>query len=177
MHPAAPARHGALGRLADAAFVHRRRVLAGWLAVLTLAAVAAVTLGGSYTADYRTPGSDSAAASDRLEHAFGGRSADQVDIVWKDAHGATAPAVKARIGRLLQRAGAVPGLVPGTTFTAAEISPDGRTGIVRLPLDRPATAVASASGTAIVALVRAASGDGLQVAAKAASRGSSNRPA
>ena len=171
LSPTSPKPPGALGRIADFSFVHRRRVLLGWLVVLVLAIAAAATFGGTYTADYSTPGSDSKAASDRLAQRFAGRSGDQVDLVWKASAGATAPAVKERIDRLLKQADAVEGIVPGTTASAAEVSPDGRTAVVRLPLDRPSSALPASSGEELRTLVESAqtqgqAGDGrLEVAA------------
>lgn len=156
---------GVLARLADTMFVHRKRVILGWVVVLALALVASSSFGGTFTADYNTPGSDSKAASDRLEARFAGRSGDAIDIVWKSAAGAESPEVVDRIDRLLEEAGAVPGVVSGTTAEDAEVSRDGRTAIARLPLDRPAGAVEVASAERIAELVQETSGRDLQVAA------------
>jgi RND superfamily putative drug exporter len=156
---------GVLGRLADTMYVHRKKVIFGWLAALVLAFVASSNLGGTFTADYNTPGSDSEAASKRLEQKFAGRSGDAIDIVWQSADGAETPATVARIDSLLEEAGTVPGVVRGTTTRDAEVSTDGRTAIVRLPLDRPAGAVEISSAERIADLVKDASGEGLQVAA------------
>ena len=163
--PQQPHRPGVLGRLADAMFVHRRKVLAGWIALLVLAAVAGTTLKGTFTADYNTPGSGSAAAAERLEQKFAGRSGDSVDLVWSSAQGVRSPAVVERIDRFLDEAGRVSGIVPGTTARGAEVSRDGRTAIARLPLDRPSGAVAATSGERIAELLTETQGDGVQVAA------------
>jgi putative drug exporter of the RND superfamily len=157
--------HPLLGRLADAMFVHRRRVFAGWAAALVLAILAAATLGGQHVADYTTPGSDSQAASEQLEHAFGGRSGEAVDIVWRTAARAPDPAATKRVDKLLADAGHLKGVLPGTTTRDAEVSPDGRTAVVRLALDRPSSAVPSETGKRLAELVAAADGDDLQVAA------------
>jgi RND superfamily putative drug exporter len=156
---------GALARLADAMFVHRKKVLLGWVVILAVAIAGGLTLKGSYTADYSTPGSDSKAASDRLVQKFTGRSGESVDIVWKASGSATSPAVTKRIDRLLEDVGTVPGIAPGTTAADAEVSRDGHTAIARLPLDRTSGQVPDASGERIGELVTEASGDGLQVAA------------
>src|SRR5919109_4091599 len=156
---------GALARLADAMFMHRKKVLLGWVAILAVAITGGLSLKGSHTVDYSTPGSDSKAASDRLVQKFGGRSGESVDIVWKASTSATAPAVTERIDRLLEEVGTVPGIVPGTTAADAEVSRDGRTAIARLPLDRSSGQVPDASGERIGELVTEAGGDGLQVAA------------
>jgi RND superfamily putative drug exporter len=168
MSPSVPKqehREGPLRRLADAMFVHRRKVVLAWVVVLALAVVGAMQLGGTFTADYDTPGSGSKAASERLDAKFAGRSGEAVDIVWKSPAGATSPAVTARIDRLLEQAGTIEGIVPGTKASTAEVSPDGRTAIARLPLDRPSGAVNAASGERIAELLEETSGQGLQVAA------------
>ncbi len=158
---------GVLARLADTMFMHRKKVILGWVMVLVLAIAGGLTLKGTYIADYSTPGSDSKAASDRLGQNFAGRSGESVDIVWKASGSAKAPAATERIDRLLQAVGTVPGIVPGTTAADAEVSRDGRTAIARLPLDRTAGEVPDASGERIGELVveADAEGAGLQVAA------------
>jgi putative drug exporter of the RND superfamily len=156
---------GALARLADAMFMHRKKVILGWVVILAVAIAGGPSLAGTYTADYSTPGSDSKAASDRLVQKFAGRSGESVDIVWKASGSATAPAVTERIDRLLEEVGTVPGMAPGTTAADAEVSRDGRTAIARLPLDRSSGQVPDASGERIGELVTEAGGDGLQVAA------------
>ena len=158
-------RQGALGRLADAMFVHRRKVVVAWIAVLALSIVGGTALKGTFTADYNTPGSGSADATERLDEKVAGRSGDAVDIVWKASGGATSPRAADRIDRLLDEAGKVEGVVPGTTTETAEVSRDGRTAVARLQLDRPAGEVKAASGERIAELLEEADGRGLDVAA------------
>jgi RND superfamily putative drug exporter len=157
-------RDGALARLADAMFMHRKKVILGWVVISAVAIAGGLSLAGTYTVDYSTPGSDSKAASDRLVQNFAGRSGESVDIVWKASGSATAPAVTERIDRLLEEVGTVPGIAPGTTAADAEVSRDGRTAIARLPLDRTSGEVPDASGERIGEVVAEAGGDGLQVA-------------
>src|SRR5215213_1405857 len=157
-------RDGALARLADAMFMHRKKVLLGWVVVVAAAIAGGLSLAGTYTVDYSTPGSDSKAASERLVQKFAGRSGESVDIVWKASGSATAPAVTERIDQLLEEVEAVPGIAPGTTAADAEVSRDGRTAIARLPLDRSSGQVPDASGERIGELVTEAGGEGLQVA-------------
>src|SRR5919108_2923005 len=136
---------GVLARLADAMFMHRKKVLLGWVVILAVAIAGGLSLAGTHTVDYSTPGSDSKAASDLLVQKFAGRSGESVDIVWKASGRATAPAVTERIDRLLKEVGTVPGTVPGTTAAHAEVSRDGRTAVARLPLDRTSGQVPDAS--------------------------------
>ena len=156
---------GVLARFGDAMFMHRRKVVLAWLAVIAVAIAGGMGLAGKYTVDYSTPGSDSKAASDRLTTAFAGRSGESFDIVWKTSDSATGPAVTERIDRLLQEVETLPGIVDGTTAADAEVSRDGRTAIVRVPLDRMAAEVSEATAERIGELVSEAGGDGLKVAA------------
>jgi putative drug exporter of the RND superfamily len=157
---------GALARLADAMFVHRRKVFPVWLVVVAAAVAGGMGLAGKYTVDYSTPGSDSKAASDRLTKAFAGRSGESVDIVWKASGSAAAPAVTARVDRLLKEVETLPGIVAGPTAADAEVSRDGQTAIVHLPLDRMAGEVPDATGARIGELVGKAGGNGVQIAAQ-----------
>ena len=156
---------GVLARLGDAMFMHRRKVVLAWLAVIAVAIAGGMGLAGEYTVDYSTPGSDSKAASDRLTTAFAGRSGESFDIVWKASDSATGPAVTERIDRVLQEVETLPGIVDGTTAADAEVSRDGRTAIVRVPLDRMAAEVSEETSGRIGELVSEAGGDGLKVAA------------
>jgi RND superfamily putative drug exporter len=154
-----------LGRVADAAFVHYRRTLLGWLAVLAVAIGLVTAFGGSFIADYNTPGSDSEAASKLLDERFGGRSGDQVDIVWTTPDGATAPAATQRLDRLLSDAEDIPGIVAGTRVSDAQVSPGGDTAVVRLSLDRPSSAMKVTDGERLAELAEQATGGGVTVAA------------
>jgi RND superfamily putative drug exporter len=169
-------RDGALARLADAAFLHRRRVVVAWLAVLAIAIAAVAAFGGTATVDYSTAGSGSKAAAERLATSFGGRSEDQVDLVWRAPQGAAAPAVRRQIDGLLQRAERLPAVADGATAHDAEVSADGRTAVVRLALERPAADVSAHTGEGLRALVEGADGPDLQVAASAAVPGLTAEP-
>lgn len=153
-----------LARLADAMFVHKKKVILGWVAILALVLAFGPALEGTYTADYNTPGSDSKAASEILEEKFDGRTGDSVDIVWKSSDGATSPNAAGNIDRLLEEVGTVPGILPGTTAADAEVSKDGQTAIARLSLNQTAGEVTEESGAQIGELVRDANRDGLEIA-------------
>ncbi|WP_051551361.1 MMPL family transporter [Nocardioides sp. URHA0020] len=153
-----------LTRVADAAFVHHRRTVLGWLAALVVAIGLVTAFGGSYVADYNTPGSDSEAASKLLDERFGGRSGDQVDVVWTASEGATSPEATRRVDQLIEDAGEISGVVAGAQAADAQVSPDGRTAVVRLALDRPASAMAATDGAQLAELAEQASSDGVTVA-------------
>src|SRR5687767_2600384 len=103
-----------LATLASTMFRRRRLVVVAWLVVLVGAIGAAGQLGGEWTADYSTPGSESRAASDRLAERFPGQSPQTIDVVWqaKDASGADA---RAAIAPLLREAQTLEGVGDGVS--------------------------------------------------------------
>lgn len=121
-------------------------------------------MGGKYVADYSTPGSDSMAASDTLMSQYGGRTAQTVDVVYHDATGVTRSAVTAKIDTRLKAAGHLDGLTPGVSTRQAHVSPDGRTAIVSLPLNRLADKVSRTTGTMLLTLANRGSTGSLRVA-------------
>jgi uncharacterized membrane protein YdfJ with MMPL/SSD domain len=62
-----------LARLGEFTYRQRRLVLLAWIVGLLAVFAASSQLGGQWSADYETPGSESKAASDRLEERFPGR--------------------------------------------------------------------------------------------------------
>jgi RND superfamily putative drug exporter len=70
--------------------------------------------GGGDSTDYGTPGSESAAATDLLDQRFPARSGDTIDVVWR-ASDVTAPAVRTRVGALLDQAAALDHVVAVTS--------------------------------------------------------------
>ena len=71
----------------------RRRAV--WIVAL-VAAFGRDGLAGDWSADYKTPGSESKAAADLLAERFPARSPDTVDVVWQARGGATGAAATAR---------------------------------------------------------------------------------
>ena len=156
---------GRLARLADLAFRRRRIVVLGWIAALVVAFGAASQLGGEFTADYGTPGSESKAAEDRLADRFPAQTPFTIDVVWK-ADDARSQATTARVGALIAEAQRLPGVGDGVSIRDAEISPDGTTGVVRLPLSvENVDDVPIETGEQVIAIVDDASRDGLRVEA------------
>ncbi len=144
-----------LGRLAGGAFKRRRSVLLGWLAVVAIAVVASMTWGGEYGVDYATPGSESAAAAETLAEEFDGRSAATVEVVYTSDTSVTDEAVTGPVDELLARAGELEGLTGGMMTQDAEVSPDGRTAIVTVPLDRPEDTVPTTTGETLLSMAQA----------------------
>ncbi len=147
-----------LGRLGAWAVRRRRSVLGAWVLLLVAAIVGGGALAGQYTADYATPGSESQAAGALLERGFPDRSDDQVDVVWTAPAGAADPSVSAEVDRVLEEASALPGFVRGASTDSAEVSPDGRVGVVRLQLDRRPDVVPETSGARLRELAEASPG-------------------
>jgi RND superfamily putative drug exporter len=156
---------GRLARLADFAFRRRRRIVLGWIAALVVAFGAASQLGGTHTADYSTPGSDSKAAQDRLASRFPAQTPYTIDIVWQAKHAAAGNVAK-RVDGLLAKAERLPGVGDGVTARNAQFSRDGTIGVVRLPLSvKKVDDVPVATGEKIISMVGNASRDGLRVEA------------
>ncbi|MDQ3632417.1 MAG: MMPL family transporter [Actinomycetota bacterium] len=131
-----PKDRSVLGRLAGSSFRHRRSVLVGWLVIFALSIAAMMTLGGEYGVDYATPGSESKAASGTIASEYAGRSDESVEVVYSADGPVTDAKVAGPMDEMLAKAGQLEGLTGGVTTKDAEISPDGRTAIVSVPLDR-----------------------------------------
>jgi putative drug exporter of the RND superfamily len=141
------ASRGRLARLAAVAYRRRKAMLAAW--VVALVAVIALTprIAGEFTADYSAPGSDSQAARELVQERFGGFSAETVDVVWKSPRGARSPGVRAEINRFVDRAGRLEGI---DRRTPAVYSRDGKTGVIRLELDRAGSEVPTETGEELI---------------------------
>src|ERR687895_1438538 len=120
-----------LGRLAEISYSGRRLVVIGWIALLVAIVGLSSSLKGDLSADYATPGSESKAAADLIQDRFGGRSADNVDVVYA-ARDVTAPAVTRRADRLLAQIQRLEGFGDGVTARTAEVSPDRAVAVARV---------------------------------------------
>ncbi|HEU4906746.1 MAG TPA: MMPL family transporter [Solirubrobacterales bacterium] len=149
-----------LARLADIAYRRRGRMVLAWV----VAAVVIIGLGssfaGEYEADYNTPGSESKAASELTEEAFGGYSGQEVYVVWKDPDGAQSPAAQRRVDAFLDEATRIEHI---ESPTPTRVSRDGTIATTTLPLTVPGWEVAKEDGEALVAAAEANSGDGLEI--------------
>jgi RND superfamily putative drug exporter len=134
-----------LARLGAFAFRRRRLVLGAWVGAVVAAFTLAAAFGGTFSADYNTPGSDSKAAADALAERFPATSPDTVDVVWRTADGTPTA--------LLREASTLPGIGPATEPI---VSPDGAVGVARLPLTVLPDEVPRATGERLLALGEAA---------------------
>jgi RND superfamily putative drug exporter len=130
-------RPGPLGRLAGVSFRRRGRVILGWIAALVVAIGLSAAVGGDFTADYSTPGSDSQQAQGLLEQRFPERSGDTVDIVVRADRPVTEAAVRSDVTDLLDELRGLPHVaaVNDPYTTPGGIAEDGQTLIARLNLD------------------------------------------
>jgi putative drug exporter of the RND superfamily len=159
--PPAPVSDSRIARLGGWCFAHRRRVLAVWIVALVAALAVLAPLAGDFQADFTTPGSDSAAAEKVLQDRFGDRSTATLDVVWRADAGADSAEVRRRVNDLISRATRLEGI--GRAMPP-DVSPDGRTAVERLQIDRePVSDVPKQTGERLIELAQAASGNGLQI--------------
>jgi len=118
---------------------HPWRVIFLWIVTIILAAMAVRSWGGSLTDSFTVPGTESQAALDRLVERYPARSGSELLAVFHRADGTIQePSVQramtefARQARSIDEVAAVdlPGVRPGN------VSPDGRTAIVRVVFDK-----------------------------------------
>jgi RND superfamily putative drug exporter len=123
-----------LGRLAGAAASHWKRSLALVLAVLVaLAGLAA--LGGEYSDEFSSPGTESQAAYDLLEERFPAQSGDTANVVFavEDGtlrDGARADAVNRTVAEIARQPSVTSAVSPLSEEGAGQLSQDGRVGFV-----------------------------------------------
>ena len=151
---------GRLARLADLAYRRRGRVVLAWIAILAATIAIAPRLAGEFSAEFATAGSESQAAADLVAERFTGTSGDTIQVVWQADSGAREPAVLERIERLLEQAEQLEGI---SVAQPPRVSRDGTIALATLELDRPALDVPAETGTRLIELAEAASGDGLAI--------------
>jgi RND superfamily putative drug exporter len=130
-----------LAAIAGTAYTHRKAMLAGWVGALVVAIALAGALGGEFSVDYSTPGSQSRAAAQVLKTDFAGRSPETVDVVW-ETQGADA----AKVDAFLAKAATLKGIAAAPKAADATVSPDGKIAIARLQLAERAPNVPKATG-------------------------------
>ena len=153
---------GRLARLADLVFRRRRLVLVAWVVGL-VAAFGAAGLAGEWSADYSTPGSESRAAADLLDERFPQQSPETVDIVWHAPDGADGAGARERIDALVARSAALEGIGRSPGTAAAQFSPDGTIGVLRVPLTELPGAIPTTTGESLIGLAARTAGPGLRV--------------
>jgi putative drug exporter of the RND superfamily len=149
-----------LARLADFSYRRRGTMVLLWI----VSAVVIIALGsafaGEYEADYNTPGSDSKAASELTESAFGGYSGQEVNVVWEDPSGAMRPAAMRKVDAFFKQAEGVDNI---EKREAIRVSEDGTIATTTLPLTVPGWEVPKEDGETLVSAAEDNSGDGLRI--------------
>ncbi|HEX2468644.1 MAG TPA: MMPL family transporter [Solirubrobacterales bacterium] len=149
-----------LGRLADWACAHRRRVILVWIAAAVVIIGVGSSFAGEYEADYDTPGSESKAASDLTKREFDGYSGQEVYVAWKDEAGADTPEAQEKVDAFLAEATQVKNVEDPTPI---RISEDGTIGTTTLPLTIPGWEVEKADGEKLIAAAEENSTGGLEI--------------
>jgi putative drug exporter of the RND superfamily len=149
---------------------HRRRVVAGWVAIAVLATVVAGAVGRQYATNFSLPGTQSQRASDLLKHEFKTQSGDLDTIVFHVSQGAVAsPAVRAAIAPFLGRVSSLPhvaGVVsPYSPRGALQVSRNGTTAFATIYFDKRANLLPNNTGKPILNGIKAIHVPGLRVAA------------
>ena len=145
-----------LSRLGRTAARRRRSILIAWLVLLVVAIVGGPKVAGDWSVDYSTPGSDSRAVSETVAKDFPGAKIDSLLIVWKAPAGVKSPAAQAQLQAVLTKVAGV-GEVTQGELANAKISPNGRYGLLEVPLTQPATTVALDRGPELLKVAKAAS--------------------
>ena len=98
-----------------------------------------------------------------LQERFPERNPETVDVVWQAPDGAGSAAVAQRIDGLVTDADGLEGIGRGAGAAAADISPDGTIGVLRIPLTELPGAIPDATGKTLMELAEQASGAGLRI--------------
>jgi putative drug exporter of the RND superfamily len=149
-----------LTRLADFSYRNRALMVVAWIAAAILIIGLGSTMAGEYEADYNTPGSESKAASELTERAFGGYTGQEVLVVWKDADGAESPAARKGVDAFLAEVEGIEHVEPATP---PRVSKDGTIASSSLPLTVPGWEVPKEDGEKLVSAAEDNSVGGLEI--------------
>jgi RND superfamily putative drug exporter len=149
-----------LARLADISYRYRGRMVLAWIAALVVLIVLGSSLAGEFEADYNTPGSESKAAAELTESAFGGYSGQEVYVVWKDPRGADSSAAKAGVEDFFATAEGIPHIEKRQPIRLSE---DGTIATTTLPLTIPGWEVPKEDGEKLVEAAEDNSTGSLQI--------------
>lgn len=164
-YPEPPPAASLLSRLGRLAHRRRGRVLLGWVAAFLLVLGLARAFGGSFTADYSSPGSDSQQAQHVLEDRFPGQSGAVVTVAVHAESGVAG--VRGEVGRALRDLSAVPHVsgADDPYSTPGAVSKDGETLLAHLRLDvTNADRMPVEDGRRLIAVAEDNSSDRLHIA-------------
>ena len=155
-----------LGRLAHSAATHWKRSLA--LVALVLAGLGGLAaLGGSFTDDFRTPGTESQAAYDLLAERFPSAAGDTATLVFRVEDGTLREGARAAaVSRTVAEVAGQPhvsGVVdPLGREALGQVSRDGRIAYAVVQYDRPATALGAEPGERLADAAKLAEAAGVR---------------
>ena len=157
-------------RLARWCIAHRRRVVAGWLAVAVVVTALAGAVGRNYATNFTLPGTESQRASDLLTREFRTQSGDLDTIVFRVSRGTVdSPAVRAAIIPLLAHVRTAPHVAavisPYSTRGSVQVSPNRMTAFATINYDKRANLLANNTGKPVLDEIHAVHAPGLRVAA------------
>jgi putative drug exporter of the RND superfamily len=149
-----------LARLADFSYHRRGTMVLLWIVSAVVIIGLGSSLAGDYHADYNTPGSESKAASELTENAFGGYSGQEIYVVWKDPRGAQSPAAQRQINAFFAEAEKIKDV---EAAGQVRVSKDGKIATTTLPLTIPGWEVKKKQGEELIDAAEANSGGGLEI--------------
>ena len=146
---------------------HRRLVVALWIVALVAAMGISNAVGTRYGNNFSLPGTDAQRAADLLSSRFPAQSGDSDQIVLHTPAGTlAAPAVRARVERMLGRVAQLPHVTSVTSPYAPGtrgISGDGTIGFATVAFDQRANVLPVVATRRVIAVAEAARSAGLQV--------------
>jgi putative drug exporter of the RND superfamily len=146
---------------------HRKTVILGWIAALVLIGTIAGSVGSDFTEEFKLPSSDSQEAFDLLEHKFPQQSGVTAEIVYKAPAGADSAPVRKKMEGVFAEAAKLPHVSevasPYQAGGAAAISKSGEIAYATVQYDTTTDKLEKDDIKKLVAIGRAADGDGLQV--------------
>ena len=148
--------------------VHRRVVLAGWLAALIGLTVISQSVGSAYKNSFSLKGTQSFEALTLLERSAPKASGDVEQIVLAVDHGRlTDPAVRAQAEAMLTKVAALPEVAsvasPYAAHASEQISPSGQIAFANVTLNGLSNKFTVGQAQEFVNTARAGAGNGLQV--------------
>jgi putative drug exporter of the RND superfamily len=149
-----------LASLADFAYRRRGTMVLVWVAAAVVIIGLGSSLAGDYHADYNTPGSDSKAASELTESAFGGYSGQEIYVVWKDPNGVSSPAAKRGINAFFAEAEKIEDVEPPAPIRTSK---DGTIATTTLPLTTRGWDVPKEDGEKLIDAAEGNSGGSLEI--------------
>ena len=157
-----------LGRLAGAAAHHWKRSLLVFGALFAVLALLAGTVGGEYSDEFSTPGTESQAAYDLLADRFPAQSGDTANVVFAVEDGtlrdaARAGAVQRTVAEIAGQPHVTSAVSPLAEEGAGQLSRDGRVGFVAVQYDQQAGQMGAVAGERLEAASDTAARAGIEV--------------